>query len=76
MSQSIWALALDICVYGIVKAAALRGRILVNESATLKAEVHFDKKDMARNISYSCHRCMFDSIFFGKTEGIESDTPE
>jgi hypothetical protein len=42
MSQSIWASALDICVYNIVKAAALRGRILVNESATPKAEVQFD----------------------------------
>ena len=39
-------------------------------------EVQFDKKDMARNIIYSSHRCIFDSIFCGKTEGIESDTPE
>ena len=50
--------------------------ILINELATFKAEVQFDKKDMARNIIYSSHRCMFDSIFCGKTEGIESDTPE
>ena len=68
--------ALDICVYNRVKAAALRGRILVNGSTTFKAEVQFDKKDMARNIIYSSHRCMLDSIFCGKTEGIESDTPE
>lgn len=76
MSQSIWASTLNICVYDILKVAALRGRILVNQLATFRAEVQFDKKDMARNINYSCHRCMFDRIFCGKTEGIESDTPE
>jgi hypothetical protein len=50
--------------------------ILFNELATFKAEVQFDKKDMARSIIYSSHRCIFDSISCGKTEGIESDTPE
>ena len=47
-----------------------------NELVTLEAEVQFGKKDMARNVMYSSHRCMLDSIFCGKTEGIESDTPE
>jgi hypothetical protein len=50
--------------------------ILINELATFKAEVQFDKKDRVRNIIYSSHRCIFDSIFCGKTEGIESDAPE
>ena len=50
--------------------------IAINKLVTLEAEVQFDKKDMARNIIYSSHRCMLDSIFCGKTEGIESDTPE
>ena len=51
-------------------------RILINELATFKAEVQFGKKDMARNIIYPSHRCIFDGIFCGKTEGIESDAPE
>jgi hypothetical protein len=38
--------------------------------------VQFAEKDMVCNNNYSSHRPMFDSIFFGKTEGIESDTPE
>jgi hypothetical protein len=50
--------------------------ILINKLVTLEAEVQFDKKDMARNITYSSHRCIFECIFFGKTEGIESDSPE
>ena len=54
---------------------SLKG-ILINELVALEAEVQFDKKDMARNIICSSHRCIFDSIFCGKTEGIESDTPE
>jgi len=48
----------------------------INEFAAFKAEVQFEKKDMARTIGCSPHRCNFDSIFCGKTEGIESDTPE
>jgi hypothetical protein len=59
---------------GKYKRSALHERIPVNETATFKAEVQFDKKDMARNIIYSSYRCMLDSIFCGKTEGIESDT--
>jgi hypothetical protein len=50
--------------------------ILINKSVTLEAEVQFGKKHMARNIDYYSHRCIFDSLFCGKTEGIESDTPE
>jgi hypothetical protein len=50
--------------------------ILVSELANFKAEVQFDKKDMVRNVMYSSHRCMLDSIFCGKTKGIESDTAE
>jgi hypothetical protein len=50
--------------------------ILINELAAFKAEVQFDKKDMARSIIDSSHRSKFDSIFFRKNEGIESDTPE
>jgi hypothetical protein len=50
--------------------------ILINKLVTLEAEVQFGKKDMARNVIYSSHRCIFDSIFCGKTEGIESDAPE
>jgi hypothetical protein len=51
-------------------------RISINELATFKAEVQFEEKDRVRNSNYFSHRCMFDSIFCGKTEGIESDTPE
>jgi hypothetical protein len=51
-------------------------RILINKLVTLEAEVQFEKKDMARNIIYSSHRWIFGSIFFRKTEGIESNTPE
>jgi hypothetical protein len=76
ISQRIWASALDICAYDILKTEALRRRILVNELATLKAEAQFDKKDMARNIICSSHCCKFYSIFCRKAEGIESDTPE
>jgi hypothetical protein len=75
-SQSVWALALDICVCNILKAAVLRGRILINELAAFKAEVQFDKKNMACNSNYFSHRCIFNSIFSGEIEGIESDTPE
>jgi len=50
--------------------------ILINELAIPEAEVQFDKKDMARNINYSSHRCIFYGIFFRKTKGIESDPPE
>jgi hypothetical protein len=50
--------------------------ILINKSVTLEAEVQFGKKDSARNIDYDSHRCMFDRIFCGKTEGIESNAPE
>ncbi len=57
-----------------------RGRIplefLSTNLATFKAEVQFDKKDMVRNSTDSSHRRIFDSVFCGKTEGIESDTPE
>jgi hypothetical protein len=58
-----------------MKSCSITWEILINELATFE-EVQFDKKDMARNNNYSCHRCIFDSIFFRKTEGIESDTPE
>ena len=47
---------------------------LFNEFAAFKAEVQCDKKDMARNIGNSSHRCVYDSIFRGKTEGVKSDT--
>jgi hypothetical protein len=50
--------------------------ILINKLVTLEAEVQFGKKDMARNIDYSSHRCMLDGIFCGKTEGVESDASE
>ena len=52
------------------------GILPINESANFKAEVQFDKEDMARNINYSRHRRMFDSIFCGKIQSIESDSPE
>ena len=54
---------------------SLKG-ILINKLVTLEAEVQFDKKDMVRNIICSSHRCIFGSIFCGKTEGIESNTAE
>jgi hypothetical protein len=44
--------------------------------ATVKAEVQFDKEDMARNNNYSTHRFVFDGISCGKAEGVEPDTPE
>ncbi len=50
--------------------------IIINESAAFKAEVQFEKKDMARTTGYSSHGFMFDRIFCGKSEGIESDPPE
>jgi len=51
-------------------------RIFINEIAAFRAEVHCDKEAMARNTNDSRHRCIFDSIFSGKTEGIESNTPQ
>jgi hypothetical protein len=46
------------------------------KGVTLEAEVQFVKKDMVRNINDSSHRCMRDSLFCGKIEGIESDAAE
>ncbi len=43
---------------------------------TEAVEVQFEKKDMARTTRCFSHRFMLDRIFCGKSEGIESDTPE
>jgi hypothetical protein len=51
-------------------------RILINKLVALEAEVQFGKKDVARNSICASHRCTFGSLFCGKTEGVESNTPE
>ena len=51
-------------------------RIPIKKLATLKAEVQFEQKEMARITGCSSHCCCFDSIFCGKIQGIESNTPE
>jgi hypothetical protein len=66
----------NIGAYFAFRHSTSKKGILVNKLVTLEAEVRFDKKDMARNIIDSFHRWIFDSIFFRKTEGIESNTPE
>ncbi len=48
----------------------------IDDLATFQAEVQFDKEDTARNTIRSSLRCVFDSLFCGKSEGIESDAPE
>jgi hypothetical protein len=76
MLQSIWASALDICIYDKLKLQHYVGKFSSTKPATFKAEVQFEKRDMARSINYPYPRCLFDSLFCRKTEGVESDAPE